>query len=674
MNTSSLLNSARASIRSVIRDYDVVQAEGALESLRRFIVTLWFFVPLEAALALWFGFHEVDNATVENQRWASSLFVVHATTALVTTMLAFLVRRLLRSSDIHQHGAVVIQVALCLVYLAYGVAISVIDLSVGNGISSFLLVTVGIGGLSLMRPGVSVPMFALALFAFWQVVPLANPNETMLTSLRINSLSASILAIALSVITWRLYARGILLRKDLSSKNLALQDTQQELEQLAWNDPLTGLPNRRFLLERLREALANSARSGREGALLLIDLDNFKILNDTRGHDVGDLLLQSVARRITASLRAGDTVARLGGDEFVVMLENVDSTNHDAARQAEAVADKILQTLGQPHQLGTFEHRTTPSIGIAMFSEHEQTVDELLKRADMAMYQAKAGGRNAVRFYDHEIQARVDTKLALEAGLRTAINNGELRLFYQALVDCDGRVLGTEALVRWQHPQRGMVSPIEFIPIAEETGLILPLGEWVLETACKQLAAWAQQPEYAALTISVNVSVKQFVQDSFVADVLQVIRRTGAPPGRLKLELTESLLATNLDGIVSKMTMLGEAGVQFSLDDFGTGYSSLSYLRRLPFHVLKIDQSFVRDVLADHTAKAIATTIIALAKQLGMEIVAEGIETKAQRDFLVTAGCPVFQGYLFGRPGPVELVEASMNADMNAVGTTAADE
>ncbi len=438
---------------------------------------------------------------------------------------------------------------------------------------------------------------------------------------------------------------------------------ENEIKHLAFYDPLTRLPNRRLLLDRLQQALASSTRNRSEGALLFIDLDNFKTLNDTLGHDIGDLLLQQVAQRLATCIREGDTVARLGGDEFVVMLEDLSENPQESATQTETVCEKILAILNQPYMLAGHQHHSTPSIGATLFNDHQNSVDELLKRADLAMYQAKAAGRNTVRFYDPEMQAAVTAHATLEADMRQGLQQNEFLLYYQPQVDEKGWMTGAEALVRWQHPRRGLMPPTDFIPIAEETGLIMPLGHWVLETACAQLVAWAAQPDMAHLTMAVNVSARQFHRTDFVDHVLEVLDQTGADPQKLKLELTESLLLEDVEDIIAKMTDLKTKGVGFSLDDFGTGYSSLSYLKRLPLDQLKIDQSFVRDILTDSNDAAIARTIIALAQSMGLEVIAEGVETVEQRDFLASQSCHAFQGYLFGRPLPVKEFRLFQNLD-----------
>ena len=436
------------------------------------------------------------------------------------------------------------------------------------------------------------------------------------------------------------------------------KNAEEKIRELAFFDQLTHLPNRTLLLDRLKQTMAASSRDGSYGALLFIDLDNFKMLNDTLGHDMGDLLLKQVAQRLTTCVREGDSVARIGGDEFVVMLASLGLSDRDAAASAEVIADKILAALNQTYQLGSVAYHSTPSIGVTLFKGQQVAMDDLMKQADLAMYRSKAAGRNAVRFFDPAMESAVMERAALEADLRRAVRESQFLLHYQAQVVGDGRVTGAEVLLRWQHPRRGMVSPAEFIPLAEETGLILPLGRWVLQTACAQLAVWATQPELAHLTVAVNVSAHQFREADFVEQVLAVLGTTGANPQRLKLELTESLLVSNVEDVIEKMFALKARGVDFSLDDFGTGYSSLSYLKRLPLNQLKIDQSFVRDVLSDPNDAAIAKTIIALAQSLGLGVIAEGVEMAAQRDFLAAAGCHAYQGYFFSRPLPREGFEA----------------
>jgi diguanylate cyclase (GGDEF)-like protein/PAS domain S-box-containing protein len=438
---------------------------------------------------------------------------------------------------------------------------------------------------------------------------------------------------------------------------------EAEIQQMAFYDSLTGLPNRRLFTDRLKQALTKGTRRLRNGALLFIDLDNFKNLNDTYGHDQGDLLLRQVAERLNYCVREGDTVARFGGDEFVVMLQDLSDNPTEAANQVEVVGQKMLDTLGQPYQFGHFTYHSSASLGVALFNESHDSVDELLKRADLALYQAKDAGRNTLCFFDIQTQAALTARAELETDLRHSLQERQLLLYYQPQVNELGRLTGVEALVRWQHPRRGMVSPAQFIPLAEATGLILPLGQWVLETACRQLQQWATQPHTAHLTLSVNVSALQFHHESFVNDVLAVLERTGAPASRLKLELTESLLVKDMEGIVAKMLMLKAHGVGFSLDDFGTGYSSLSYLKRLPLDQLKIDRSFLLGALTNPKDAALVRATVTLGQSLGMMVIAEGVETPAQRDFLESEGCCNFQGYYFGHPGPVSALEMFFNPD-----------
>jgi diguanylate cyclase (GGDEF)-like protein/PAS domain S-box-containing protein len=436
------------------------------------------------------------------------------------------------------------------------------------------------------------------------------------------------------------------------SKNAA-----EKIEYLAYYDQLTRLPNRRFLIDRLKQSLASSTRTGRKGALLFVDLDNFKILNDYQGHEVGDLLLQQVAQRLESCVREGDTVARLGGDEFVVILQDLSDQSTEAALNTEVIANKILLALSQPYQLAMHEYRNTASIGATLFNDHEWGTEDLLKQADIAMYQAKKDGRNTLRFFDPEMQEQVSARATMEESLRKAIP-GQLALYYQMQANQNGKILGAEVLIRWLHPESGLIYPGKFIPLAEDTGLILPIGRWVLETTCTQLKAWETDACTRNLVLAVNVSAKQFHQSDFVAQVLEVLQQTEADPTRLKLELTESLLVENVEALIEKMAELKAKGVLFSLDDFGTGFSSLSYLKRLPLDQLKIDQSFVRDVLTDPNDAAIVRTIIALGHSLGLDVIAEGVETEAQRNFLAVNGCFNYQGYLFSKPVPVGDFEA----------------
>ncbi|RYF57371.1 MAG: EAL domain-containing protein [Comamonadaceae bacterium] len=437
---------------------------------------------------------------------------------------------------------------------------------------------------------------------------------------------------------------------------------ERRIEHLAFYDPLTELPNRRLLMDRLQRAFATSARTGLHGALLCLDLDHFKTLNDTLGHDMGDALLQQVAQRLNGCVRESDTVARLGGDEFLVLLEDLDALATDAAEQTQYVSEKILATLNQPYQLELHNVHSTTSVGAVLFAGQSQTVEEIVKHADLAMYAAKNSGRNAIRFFDPMMQAAISARAALENDLRTALDAGQFLLHYQIQVGHRVHPVGAEALIRWRHPERGLVSPSEFIPLAEETGLILPIGLWVLQTACTQLRRWQDNPVTERLQMSVNVSARQFRQPDFMEQIRTVLLQTGAPPDRLKLELTESLALDNVDDTIAKMTALRALGLRFSLDDFGTGQSSLSYLTRLPLDQLKIDQSFVRNIGIQHTDALIVQTIIGMAQSLGIDVIAEGVETDAQRAFLEMHGCTLCQGYLFSRPVPIEGLEQYLRA------------
>lgn len=435
---------------------------------------------------------------------------------------------------------------------------------------------------------------------------------------------------------------------------------EDEIKNLAFYDPLTSLPNRRLLMDRLNQALASSSRSGQQGALLFIDLDNFKNLNDTLGHAIGDLLLQHVAKRLASCVREGDTVARLGGDEFVVMLEGLSTHPAEAATQAELVGEKILAHLNLPYQLDSHAYYNSPSIGVTLFKNHECALEELMKQADIAMYQSKKAGRNTLRFFDPMMQDTINARAALEDELRSALELGQFHLHYQIQVNQALHAVGAEALIRWIHPEHGLVSPAQFIPLAEETGLILPIGLWVLDQACAQLKAWQQDALTRELILAVNVSAHQFRQVDFVADVIAATHRHNINPGQLKLELTESLLLENVEDTISTMNALKAIGVRFSLDDFGTGYSSLQYLKRLPLDQLKIDQSFVRDLAFDASDKAIVRTIIAMARSLNLKVIAEGVETTEQQYLLRDKGCSHFQGYLFGKPVPIAQFEIAL--------------
>lgn len=436
------------------------------------------------------------------------------------------------------------------------------------------------------------------------------------------------------------------------------KNTEDQIRSLAFFDPLTHLPNRRLLLDRLHQAVISRNRNQRYGALLFIDLDDFKSINDTLGHDTGDLLLIEAATRLQTCIREEDTVARLGGDEFVVILEYLSSQQQEAVSQSEIVAEKIIAKLNQPYQLKQHECHSTPSIGITLFWNNSDTVEDLLKHADLAMYQAKASGRNTLRFYDPVMQDAAHARSSLENDLRRGLANHEFLLYFQPQTDSSGQLIGAEALVRWQRPGHDLVLPGAFIPLAEETGLIQPLGQQIFQLACQQLANWSQEPESAGLTLAVNISASEFNHPGFVAQVRRIIEESGANPHRLKIELTESLLVNNIENAIIKMKELKELGLRFSLDDFGTGYSSLSYLKRLPLDQLKIDQSFIRDIISNASDAVIVQTIIGMANNFGLEVIAEGVENEDQRQFLKRHGCPFFQGYLFSHPLPIAEFDA----------------
>lgn len=444
---------------------------------------------------------------------------------------------------------------------------------------------------------------------------------------------------------------------DITDRKVA----EARIHQLAFYDPLTGLPNRVLLRDRLEKTLAAPMDGEKMGALLLLDLDDFKTLNDTSGHDIGDLLLQEVALRLASDVRKTDFTARLGSDEFMVILEGLSADAEKAAVEAKAVGDLLLMACQQHYLLGSYEYDGTVSIGVTLFKRQKDAADDMLKRADLAMYRAKARGRNTVCFFDPAMETSAASRAALLADLNKAMQNRDFELYYQPQMDSGGRVTGVEALIRWRHAERGMVPPGEFIPLAESAGLIVELGLWVLEAACAQLAKWARQPETEGLTLAVNVSIRQFLDSHFVHLVEETLRESGANPHRLKLEITESLILEKATDTIAKMTALKAHGIGFSMDDFGTGYSSLSQLRQLPLDQLKIDQSFIRDVLNCEKDAAIVSTIIALGRSLNLSVIAEGVETEGQRNFLENEGCHVYQGYLFSKALPASQFEEFVN-------------
>ncbi|MDZ4201970.1 MAG: EAL domain-containing protein [Gallionella sp.] len=454
------------------------------------------------------------------------------------------------------------------------------------------------------------------------------------------------------------YTTGLIRQRD---------QAEEQVRHMAFYDSLTGLPNRRLLTDKLQAVMSECTANGQHGALIFLDLDQFKTLNDTKGHDVGDLLLLEVSQRLRSGVADSDVVGRLGGDEFVVVLRELGAGMDAAVTQAAIAAEGLRHSLSQPCQLGQYLYHTTPSMGIVMISGENDPVDDLLKYADTAMYQAKTAGRNTISFYDPDAQKAIEARASIEDDLRSALGKQQLSLYYQIQVDDLGRVLGAEVLLRWQHPERGMVSPGEFIPLAEESGLIVPIGLWVLQTACAQLRTWQANPLARELVLAVNVSAKQFRQPDFVAQVQRVLLESGAKPSHLKLELTESIVLENVEQTITRMRELKMLGLSFSMDDFGTGYSSLQYLKRLPLDQIKIDQSFVRDIASDLNDAAIVQTIIAMGEALGLDVIAEGVETESQRDFLDKRGCHAFQGYLFGRPLPLDQFEAQLRLKHEAL-------
>lgn len=440
---------------------------------------------------------------------------------------------------------------------------------------------------------------------------------------------------------------------DITSRKQA----EEEIYKLAFHDPLTKIPNRRFLLEHFRLVLSASARSLHFGAVLFLDMDRFKIINDTLGHEYGDMMLIQVAQRIRLCVRDIDTVARLGGDEFLVLLEDLDLHIEESSQKVAMIAEKIRTALSEPYEIKDHVCHSSPSIGISLFCGNNEPIDNILKQADMAMYQAKDSGRNTIQFFDPDMQQSVETHAGLEADLRDALPKKQLNLYYQIQVDRDHNPIGAEALVRWIHPTRGVVPPIQFIPVAEESSLILDIGQWVLDTACQQISLWSKHEKMRNMTVAVNVSAHQFRLSNFVESVSSTIHKHNISPSLLKLELTESVVLDNVDDVVTKMHALKELGVGLSMDDFGTGYSSLSYLKKLPLDQLKIDQSFVCDIPADPNDAVMVQAIIGMANNLGLNVIAEGVETEAQLSFLESNGCLAYQGYLFSKPIAIEEFE-----------------
>ncbi|NCD11157.1 MAG: EAL domain-containing protein [Epsilonproteobacteria bacterium] len=445
----------------------------------------------------------------------------------------------------------------------------------------------------------------------------------------------------------------VIFGKDISERKWA----ESKIHTLAFYDTLTHLPNRQLFHERLMHAIVITQREHSYGALLMIDLDNFKALNDTKGHHLGDELLKQVSDRISSVLKENDTLGRIGGDEFAVLMENVGDDEPSALLATQNCALRIKHLINQPYMLLGYEHTCSSSIGIVLFHGECHNKETLFKQADIAMYQAKHLGRNRICFYDPAMQANIEHKMTMEAELRRAISKEEMTLFYQPQVNLEGKIIGVEALVRWNHPQKGLIPPNAFIPVAEETGLIIPLGNWIMHQACTQMAAWMQQYPKSLKHLSINVSVKQFQESNFCDSVIDVLKQSNLLASYVRLELTESLIVENMRETISKIEALRAVGLSFALDDFGTGYSSLAYLKRLPLDEIKIDQSFVRDIYNDNNDAMIVKTIIEMANNFDLDVIAEGVENKEQFAFLEENGCHLFQGYLFGKPMPAEELE-----------------
>jgi diguanylate cyclase (GGDEF)-like protein len=449
--------------------------------------------------------------------------------------------------------------------------------------------------------------------------------------------------------------------KELAYQNSEKEKRASELNELAFYDPLTKLPNRKLLVDRLQQAISSSERIKHECALLHLNLDGFKVINDTLGRNCGNLLLQEVAKRLRSCIRVGNTVARIGADDFVIIIQELSTVKSEAASQTLELANRILNVLNKSYQIELNSYFCTSSIGVTLFNSPESEAEELMQQANIAMYQVKKEGKDSIRFYDPQMQEVINARALLKEELNEAIKDNQFKLFYQVQVDAFGNAIGAEALIRWIHPERGLISPINFIPLSEETGHILPIGEWVINTACSQLRDWQREPLTCNLELAINVSAEQFAQPNFVEQVKQAIQKFNVNPKLLKLELTEGLLLHDVDQAIDIMNELSNVGVRFSLDDFGTGYSSLQYLKRLPFDQIKIDQSFVRYIDKDEVDKSIVCTIIAMANIMDISVIAEGVETEEQQQILLKEGCSNFQGYFFGKPVPVEIFEKALN-------------
>ena len=542
--------------------------------------------------------------------------------------------------------------ALTLPQMVFGIATLAIAYAINPPVRGLvpMLMTLVLGFGSFILPSDRCKQLGyFSVIALTTISIICASNSPLEYQPRVEAFNVVLSAIAL-ISMGHLSGQLSSLRIKQKEQALALQAAVQEMQQMATHDDLTALPNRRYLTEQLTKALLSFQRHPGNGSVLYIDIDNFQGFNDMHGHTYGDELLQHVARRLMETLRAEDTLVRFGGDEFVVMLLNLEGDSQEVINQSKMVAEKVLRSFHEPIELSNVHYQCTASIGVAQFGQGSISADDVLKRADLALYQAKNGGRNTFRFFDPEIQALVIARTEMEAHMRRGIVQNEFLLHYQPQVDEARTIIGVEALVRWQHPQWGMVSPANFIPLAEDTGLIMPLGAWVLETACQQIKLWSQDPKSTIQSVSVNVSASQFLDANFVALVLSALGKAQAPASMLKLELTESMLVTDAQTIIEKMGSLREHGIGFSMDDFGTGYSSLAYLRKLPLDQLKIDQSFLKEALTNQKDAAIVRVIIALGTSLGMKVIAEGVETREQCDLLLREGCNHFQGYLFGRP------------------------
>jgi diguanylate cyclase (GGDEF)-like protein len=442
----------------------------------------------------------------------------------------------------------------------------------------------------------------------------------------------------------------------------ALEKQISDIHDQTFLDPITRLPNRQLLIDRLQLAISNSARNGQEGAVLYLDLDHFKLMNDTYGHHFGNLLLQQVAERLVTNVRVSDTVAHVGSDEFVIVFQSLGKHNLKAATHARKIARKLQDVLSKPYRLESIPYICTASVGIMLFNPPVIKAEDLIQQSALAMYQAKKSGRNGYQFYDPEMQKAIQARATLEDELRVALEKQQFQLYFQVQVNSAGIPIGAESLIRWVHPERGVISPMEFIPLCEETGMIVPIGNWVLNAACEQLATWQKHASTRNLVLAVNVSAKQFSQPDFVKQVVLALYRFNTPPQLLKLELTEGMLVQNIEDTIRTMKELCRIGVGFSLDDFGTGYSSLQYLKRLPLVQIKIDQSFVRDIAHDAHDKSIVRTIIAMARNMELNVIAEGVETEEQQQILMNKGCSTFQGYYFGRPVPIDTFDAALKS------------